>query len=609
MNAFKLQDFSGLIPRRSGRLLPATAATVAQNTKLLSGELRGFTEPRLLADFSGDAYETRRVRRVPYDNAGVPTDAWLVFDSRDVDVVRSPVINDSFTRYYWAGADVRPHYSPESRISSGLSPYYLGVPAPAAAPSVTPPAGSTTTRAYLYTFVSAYGEEGAPSAPTLATGIVGTWTIAGMSTTLAEQADKNITLKRIYRTVPGQTSTQFFFVAEVALATTSYNDTSTDAVVAANSILESELWAEPPTTIEGLVVMPGGYLVGWAGRRLLFSEPYRPHAWPIQYELAIESEIVSLAVWGATLVVGTVSSPYIGQGQTPAAFTLQKLSTVEPCLSRRGMVATLIGVYYPSVNGLTLVNTSGAINVTQDLLTKEEWADYSPSTIFAAQLGHQYIGFHSSTAGFIFNPSEPQARLVQLSAFIGVEGIETDPYTGEVYLIQGDQAMSWDPLYSPPVDWTWRSKEFFFPRPTNFGAFRIDFDSAPIDVGDDASQYYTPYNTSRFAAGALSTLGGSVLGGGGEDPGQVSGWMEAEWRNPLGGSALYPIDQISTISPYVRVRVFAGGELKFDRVLYTEDTYRLPAGFKTPLWQVEMTSNTTVYSLQVAETAKGLAAV
>jgi hypothetical protein len=35
----------------------------------------------------------------------------------------------------------------------------------------------------------------------------------------------------------------------------------------------------------------------------------------------------------------------------------------------------------------------------------------------------------------------------------------------------------------------------------------------------------------------------------------------------------------------------------------------LPTGFKSDLWQIEMIGNTTVYSLQIAETPKQLAGI
>jgi hypothetical protein len=606
--AIKLQAFTGLIPRLSDRLLPDNAASFARNTKLLSGELRGFRALVEYADFSSESFTVERAFRVPYTEYGDTLDAWLLFSSRDVDVVRSPLLNDTYNRYYWAG-DGRPQYSTQHRIITEMTPHYLGIPTPVTAPTVTPAAGSNLTRAYVYTFVSEYGEEGPPSPPTTATGNAGTWALTAMDSTVPNAANRNIRKKRIYRTVPGQTSSQFFFVAEVLLTDTAYNDAQTDVTVAANNVLESTSWVEPPVALEGFVAMPNGYLVGWAGRRLVFSEPYRPHAWPAEYELATEFEIVGLAVWGSMLIIGTESQPYIGQGVNPASFSLQKLDAVEPCLSRRGMVATMAGVYYPSINGLVFVNSPIPQIVTQDLLTKEEWADYNPSDIFASQLGLQYIAFNSPTFGFIFNPTEPTARFVELDNFDDVVGIETDRYTGNVQVIREDRIYDWDPETSQTMYWRWKSKLFHLPRPLNFGAFIAQFDDEIQDVGDSVSELYGPYNDERFLEGPLSTLGGSVLGGAAQDPGTVAYWTEPENRMPLGGSPLHPIEFLSLQEPAIRLIVYADEAIIYDRVLPHQKMLRLPSGFKATKWQFEIIGNTAFYSLQVAETGKELAKV
>lgn len=621
MPAIKLEGFQGLIPRASERLLPPMAATEAKNTKLLNGEVRGFRALREEADFSaGSVTPVRRAFRV-VDNAGINPDTWLTFDSRDVDIARSPIVNDTFDRYYWAG-DGRPMMNTYARIYAGSPGYYLGVPTPTNAPSVTPPAGADETRAYVYTFVSAYGEEGPPSPPTVATGSAGTWALSNIDTTVPDSANRNITHVNIYRTVTGGTSSNFYFVAQITLGTSTYNDAETTATVAANNLLESTGFVEPPTDLEGFVVMPNGYLVGWVGRRLVFSEPYRPHAWPAAYELSTEFPIVGLVVWGSTLVIGTKSQPYFGQGTTPQSFTMQKLDAVEPCLSRRGMVATTAGAYYPSINGLILANSSGAKVITQDILTKEEWETYSPSAVYAAQLGLQYIAFNSPTTGFIFNPTEPQTKLIELEGFADVEGVETDKYSGNVLLLANDRAWDFDPTSSERLSWRWQSKVFQTPEPVNFGAFRLNMKVGTENVTADIEGYYGVYNAALFAAvpsgtttppleqkRGLNTLNGHCLGG---TPAQARGlvvdWTEPETRQPLGGSLLYPEAFMSfqTLAVRVQVVVGPGKEIKYDKVIYDEDIYRLPTGFKSDLWQFNFYGNTDLYSFQVATTPRSL---
>ena len=80
---------------------------------------------------------------------------------------------------------------------------------------------------YVYTFVSAYGEEGPPSpASTVIT------TDDNMSVNLSNLetstsiTNTNLTKKRIYRSNTGSNTTDFQFVAELALSATSYTDTS-----------------------------------------------------------------------------------------------------------------------------------------------------------------------------------------------------------------------------------------------------------------------------------------------------------------------------------------------------------------------------------------------
>jgi len=600
--ALRLEGFSGLVPRTSPRLLQPMQATTARNTKLLNGEARGFRVPRELADFTALSYTVRRAYRIPYSYG----DLHLTFNTRNVDVIRSPIVNDSFDRYYWAG-DGRPKYNPLGRIASNQDGLYLGIPTPTSAPVVSPAVfGTDLTRAYVYTFVSAYGEEGPPSPPTTASGNAGTWDISSMASSVPDASFRNITTKKIYRTVPGSSSTLFYYVGEVPLATTTYADTSPDVTVASNNTLESTSWVEPPVGMEGFALMPGGYLVGWSGRRLLFSEPYRPHAWPAEYELSTEFEIVGLVVWGSTLILGTKSNPYFGQGNTPSSFTLQKMDAVEPCLSRRGMVATVVGAYYPSINGLVLANAGGARIITQDLLTKEEWATYNPSNIYAAQLGLQYVAFSSPSFGFIFNPSEPNARLVELDRLSGVEGVETDRYTGNVSLVYQDRLWEWDPETSERMFWRWKSKQFHVNKPLNFGAVKLKFDDTSNDVATDIQGYYGPYNTARFAADTLNTIGGHVLDGV-QNIGLVPSWTEPENKMELGGDPLYPINDMLTETSAVRFIAYANGTKVFDRVITSESIVRLPVGFKKDVWQFEMVSNTNVYSVTIAETGKDLA--
>jgi hypothetical protein len=128
MAGMKLEGFNGLIPRTSDRLLTPMSATVARNTKILSGELRGFRRLTEEVDLTGCTSVLRRAYRVP--GGGVGSIEWLCFNTRDIDIVRSPLVNDTFDRYYWAGVGERPQMNTADNIHTGLPPYWLGIPIP-----------------------------------------------------------------------------------------------------------------------------------------------------------------------------------------------------------------------------------------------------------------------------------------------------------------------------------------------------------------------------------------------------------------------------------------------------------------------------------------------
>lgn len=606
----------------SRRLLPNNSATTAANTKLLEGELRGYHTPTILKDLSGLGFTVGRAYRIPASVTG-STDAWLGFESPNTDIIRSPVLGDIYQRYYWASDNGAPMYNTLTRIVAGNTganaPWLLGVPQPAAALTVgsTGGSGATETRSYVYTFVTAYNEEGPPSNPTTynAYSNASSWNLSGGSTTWTGTSQVDVAYVNIYRTVPNASNPAFFFVAQVPIATWisgsgTYSDTSTNTAVSLNNTLDFVDNFPPPSDMTGFALMPGGFMVGFQGRNLLFTEPYLPHAWNPTYNLATEFEIMGIVVWSQTAIICTTSNLYLGSGSTPDAFTLQKLDGVTPCLSRRGIVSTVSGAYFPTVDGLAMFNVNGLNTITQPILTKEEWATFSPTTLIAGQLGLQYIAYQDEANGFLINPTESSAEMVTIQAFDGVTGVETDRYTGNPYLIRDNICYDWDPNNTQRLYWHWVSKEVQFPKFVNLGAFKIKADFAPNDVQPAVNTAYGTYDSARLAAAPLNPLGFNVLGGiSPYNQGLVSGSALPENRMPLGGDGLWPLAYLGIQPQSVRLVVYCNGIKVSDQTVTNDKIRRLPSGFKHDIWQFELFGNTDMYSLQVAETGKELAAV
>lgn len=622
MTTLKIDNFGGISPRSSNRLQKPNEAVRADNCKLLSGELRGLHETQLLYDFNPafPATVISRAFRLPL-NVGAPlpisgADTWLGFADSNVDFTRTPVLQDSFERYYWTSDSNRlsgqPQYNTRARINAASVSYLLGVPTPVNAIGFTTvPSGTSSVRGYVYTFVSAYGEEGPPSTPSIATGTSGTWIINNFDTVVPSPftGNSNITTIRIYRTVTGFTATEYYKVADIAIGSTTYSDSANDAVITLNSILQSTNWTPPPATLKGLVAHPGGFLLGFTGRDLYMSEPFRPHAWPVQYIQTMQTEIVGVSVYNDIIVVTTTSHPYTGEGMSPLAITMQKIDSIDPCLSRRSMVTTIDGVYYSSPQGIIRVNGAATKLVTQELFTREEWQTYfSPTTVQAVPYGLQYIAFYTSAAGFIFSPAEQLAPLTTLDRFSQVVMVQQDQYSGDAYIITNNQVRIWDPPSSIPFTYTWQSKEFDLPKPVNMGAFRLKFKGNLQQISASQLTDYTTFNTGRIVK-PLNCLNLAVING--VRTAVVAGYYLLQIKNPIGGSPLFNIASYLNVNSGVQVTIQARDLAQSWNTIYnfsitSENIYRLPTGYKSDGYQITFVGNVPVYNFVMAETAKEL---
>lgn len=180
MSGFVIRAPRGEVPRRSERLLANNFAQVAENVKIKSGRADPVKGLQLVHTSLAAAIATMfRYRHGELYN-------WLVFD-RVVDVVRSPVANDTLGRFFYSG-DGEPRMSTYAVAITGGGPYpvgwyVLGVTPPVTAMTinVTGGVGVNEDRAYVYTFATQYGEESGPSPATLKTGKVdGSWDISAM---------------------------------------------------------------------------------------------------------------------------------------------------------------------------------------------------------------------------------------------------------------------------------------------------------------------------------------------------------------------------------------------------------------------------------------------
>lgn len=304
---------------------------------------------------------------------------------------------------------------------------------------------TVTASSYVYTFVNDLGEESAPS-PASATvrrpdGVTVTVTTATVVPS-GISSEYGITTKRIYRSETGNTGTVFRFVAEIPLATETYDDSLT--VVQLGEVLTSENFDLPPDDLHGIRALPNGVLAGFSKNQLCLSAQNRPHAWPVGNRLTVDTNIVAIEAIDTTVVIGTEASPYTASGNDPSAYSMSKPGLPQACVAKPSMryVNDDIGVLFASPDGLmSMVGPNRVRNITENVFTRRQWQDLQPETIRAVVHDDTYIftygGASSGSGGTYMLDLKPNGfGLVRLDFL--TTAMFSDPLTDKLYMVRED---------------------------------------------------------------------------------------------------------------------------------------------------------------------------
>ncbi|MNZ65331.1 hypothetical protein D3C78_835200 [compost metagenome] len=255
----------------------------------------------------------------------------------------------------------------------------------------------------------------------------------------------DIVSKRIYR---AESSGVYQFVGDVTAAAGSF----TDSVPSENMgvALPSIEWDMPDSRMVGLTALPGGFMAGYFDNTLCFCEAYRPHAWPVSYQLAFTEDIVGIAAVAGGLVVATNGRPHMVTGSSPAAMADSHLDEDQPCLSGRSLVDMGEFAVYASPNGLVAVGGGQARLLTAGMIGKDQWLALQPETIHGYRYDGRYLAFYQGGC-FTFTPGEGFEFFD-----IGAESGYYDLADDTLYLIQGGSITAWGK--GQPMTLRWRSK-------------------------------------------------------------------------------------------------------------------------------------------------------
>lgn len=374
--------------------------------------------------------------------------------------------------------------SPDSTLPNGLPVALQNLPpAPtgtAVLNATIPPKQVPESRTYVFTYVSAYGEEGPPSGASSVVDLDPNQPVTVSLPGGAPTGNFNITLKRVYRSSTVGTSAQFQFVAEIPVAQVSLIDTVKQAAL--GEVLPSEDWVGPPAGLKGLRLMANGAAVGFLGKTLYFSEPNLPHAWPHEY--SIDFEIVGIGVFGQSVAVMTKGYPYLFQGIDPAAMASTKLELPQACASKRSIVETGDGVVYASPDGLVSIGSSIGV-ISTNLFNREQWQSYFPSsmeTYLYNNKVHCLWNNGAARGALVFDLSGQGAILTTND--INVDAAVTAGYYDAkrdlLYLVKNNNIIRFDDGSNAQYKWT--SKIVRLAKPENMSFAQVNALSYPITM-------------------------------------------------------------------------------------------------------------------------------
>lgn len=389
--------------------------------------------------------------------------------------------------------------------------------------------------------------------------------------------------KVIYRSVGSNPN--FFRVAEVPVADTTYNDTIAGSALGEQLPTLTSL--VPPKNLHSIRALANGAFAGLAGNQLCFSEVSKPYSWPVANRYAFAGQGVGLSVVGNSVIVLTDTKPIIATATVPDAASLADLPTYAPCVSKRSIADVGDGCLYASYDGLYLATPGGVRNVTNAIYRYDEWAQLVPQTFKAAYFDQRYYAMHEFKDGspgriLQFDLSDPDS-VSQVDE--RVDYLYPNPWDGKLYAAKNQKIYEWDADDLNRYVMFWQSMKHQVPAPVNYGAAQVF-----ADFGD-----ISPLNTAVQDANALALAARNVRGG-------LNGARLN--RFTLNGSAL---KYVAVQTPrHVQFTLLADGAPVYSVALTSSNPFRLPSGFRSELYGFQLSSSVPVHTVAIGRTTADL---
>jgi hypothetical protein len=320
-------------------------------------------------------------------------------------------------------------------------------------------------------------------------------------------------LKRVYRSNTGSTNTTFQFLAEVPISTQTYVDTTPSAAL--GEVLPSDSWIGPPDDnaslypdgpMKGLIAVANGVFAGFTGKRLCLSEPFLPHAWPIDYRITLEEDIVAIGAVANGIIALTNGTPYFVTGTDPSAMTAIRVDLPQACVNVHSVVDMGSYLLYAGPDGLCAVTGGEGRVVTEGLISARQWNDsFNPTGFRAFRHENTYVAFWTEAGvhkGFVYDPRADETAISTLTTAAEVRGGYMNPKDGELYLIVGNEVVKYRGSATKRT-LTWKSKKFVTTKPLSMSWVSVHAQAYPVVVkvwadGDLVAHYSLAYANNVY---------------------------------------------------------------------------------------------------------------
>lgn len=411
--------------------------------------------------------------------------------------------------------------------------------------------------------------------------------------------------------------TLFHDVAELSTLSARYwgdggafNFTDDFLVSGLSTIIESEEYDKPKSTMVGLTNISNNMLAGFFDNQLCFSFPDKPHAWPIAHRLTFDENIVAISAADSYILVLTEKYPYIVSGNRPEIMSSQRIDVDYPCVAKKSVVNLGYGVAWATHGGLATYKPGTGI----DLVTKvvHDWDTWNesidPTTIVGQYYNGKYFGSHSASS-FIFERDDRVGGYLTTTQYTFTAAY-LDSLTNILYYIDNTlgQIKEWDNSGQVLSPLNWKSKTIVTKDYMNFGAARVIADYTAIDE--------EVLNQQAFNATVPTT--------------NATLWTQSQQLGCLNGPTDYMLSgnrdiNIGTLNAFpvngddqmvslltivgalpVTFKLFVEKDLVFQATIQSDDIFRLPSGYRSDTFEVEVSGSARIRAIHIGETPNGL---